>query len=51
MLWFEQSDDGMDWQVETSSSSTSAFAGGIQNPAYAENKYGALGLGPVLPPS
>jgi hypothetical protein len=50
VLWFEQSDDGMDWPIETSSGSTSAFAAGIQNPAYAENKFGALGFGPVLPP-
>ena len=51
MLWFEQVDDGMDWPIETSSSSVSAFAAGIQNPAYAENSYGSLGFGPILPPS
>jgi hypothetical protein len=51
MLWFEQFDDGMDWPIETSASATSAFAAGIQNPAYGENKYGALGFGPVLPAS
>jgi hypothetical protein len=49
MLWFEQFDDGMDWPIETSSSATSAFAGGIQNPAYAENSFGSLGSGPVRP--
>jgi hypothetical protein len=51
VLWFEQFDDGMDWPIETSSSATSAFAAGIQNPAYAENSFGSLGFGPVLPPS
>jgi beta-mannanase len=51
VLWFEQSDDGMDWPIETSSSATSAFATGIQNPAYAENKYGGLGFGPIQPPA
>jgi mannan endo-1,4-beta-mannosidase len=51
MLWFEQYDDGMDWPIETSSSATNAFATGIQNPAYAENSFGSLGFGPVLPPS
>ncbi len=51
VLWFEQYDDGMDWPIETSGSATSAFAAGIQNPAYAENEFGGLGFGPVLPPS
>jgi hypothetical protein len=50
VLWFEQFDDGMDWPIETSSSATSAFAAGIQNPAYTENSFGSLGFGPVLPP-
>ncbi|HEX4463052.1 MAG TPA: glycosyl hydrolase [Solirubrobacterales bacterium] len=50
VLWFEQYDDGMDWPIETSSSASSAFAAGIQNPAYAENSFGSLGFGPVLPP-
>ena len=50
VLWFEQFDDGMDWPIETSSSATSAFAAGIKNPAYAENSFGSLGFGPVLPP-
>jgi beta-mannanase len=51
MLWFEQTDDGMDWPVETSSSAVSAFAAGIQNPAYASNTYGGLGFGPISPPA
>jgi hypothetical protein len=51
VLWFEQFDDGMDWPIETSSSATSAFAAGIQNPAYAENSFGSLGFGPVLAPN
>ena len=43
MLWFEKFDDGMDWPIETSTSATSAFASGIQSPAYTTNQYGALG--------
>jgi hypothetical protein len=50
MLWFEQFDDGMDWPIETSASATSAFASGIQNPAYAGNQFGSLGPGPIQPP-
>ena len=33
----------MDWPIETSASATSAFAAGIQNPAYAGNEFGDLG--------
>jgi hypothetical protein len=51
LLWFEQEDDGMDWPIESSSSAISAFAAGIQSPAYGENKYGGLGFGPIPPPS
>ncbi len=49
LLWFEMYEDGMDWPIETSSSATSAFAAGIQNPAYASNQFGSLGSGPVQP--
>jgi hypothetical protein len=51
MLWFEQFDDGMDWPIETSASATSAFAAGIQNPAYAGNQFGSLSSGPIQPAS
>ncbi len=51
LLYFEKYDDGMDWPLETSSSAASAFASGIQNPAYASNQYGSLGFGPVKPSS
>ncbi len=51
LLWFEQYDDGMDWPIETSSRATSAFATGIQNPAYVGNEFGSLGFGPVQPAS
>jgi hypothetical protein len=47
LLWFEQFDDGMDWPIETSSSATSAFAAGIQNPAYASNQFGSITSGPI----
>jgi Glycosyl hydrolase family 26 len=51
LLWFEKFDDGMDWPIETSASATSAFAAGIQNPAYASNTFGALSGSTILPPS
>jgi len=51
MLWFDTFDDGMDWPIETSSSATSAFAGGIQNPAYQSNTYANLPAGAIAPPA
>ena len=51
LLWFEKFDDGMDWPLETSSSATGAFAGGIQNAAYATNAFGGLSGGKILPAS
>ena len=47
LLWFDKFDDGMDWPIETSASATSAFAEGMQNPAYAGNTFGSLGSGAV----
>jgi hypothetical protein len=47
LLYFEKYDDGMDWPLGTSSSATNAFAGGIQSSAYAANRFGSLGFGPV----
>jgi hypothetical protein len=49
MVWFEQFDDGMDWPIETSSASASAFARGISNSAYAGNTFGALPAGRIAP--
>ena len=51
LLWFEKYDDGMDWPIETSTSATSAFASGIQNPAYTSNQFGSLPFGSVQPAS
>jgi hypothetical protein len=52
MLWFDTFDDGMDWPIETSSSATSAFAAGIQAPAYQSNSYANLPAGgPIAPPT
>jgi hypothetical protein len=51
MLWFEKLDSSMDWPLTTSSSATSAFASGIQNPAYTTNSYRDLPPSPIQPPS
>jgi hypothetical protein len=51
MLWFDTFDDGMDWPIESSSSATSAFASGIQDPAFKSNEYANLSAGPIAPPS
>jgi beta-mannanase len=53
LLWFNRHAEGedMDWSIETSSSATSAFAAGIQSPAYAGNQYGSLPFAALGPPS
>jgi len=51
VLWFDKFDSGMDWPIETSASSSSAFATGIQDPAYRTNGYSGLGASPIPPPS
>ncbi|HEY2333813.1 MAG TPA: glycosyl hydrolase, partial [Solirubrobacterales bacterium] len=47
LLWFEKYDDGMDWPIETSTSATSSFASGIQNPVYRGNSYADLAASPI----
>ena len=49
LVWFDKNEGGMDWPIESSTSATSAFAGGIQDPAYAGNQFGSLGFSSVLP--
>jgi beta-mannanase len=47
-LWSEFR-DGMDWPIETSSSSQTAFAQGIASPAYAANQFGSIDGGRISP--
>ena len=44
LVWFNREAEGepMDWSIETSSSAESAFAAGIQNPAYAGSQFASL---------
>ncbi len=49
LLWFEKFDDGMDWPIETSSSSAAAFAEGIQSPSYLGNTFASSGPGKIQP--
>ena len=51
LLYFEKYDSGMDWPIETSTTATSAFAAGIQSPAYTGNTFGSLGASVIQPPS
>ncbi len=51
LLWFDKFDSNMDWPIETSGSATSAFAEGIQNPAYLGNTFAGLGATKILPQS
>jgi hypothetical protein len=51
LLWFDKFDSGMDWPIETSSGATTAFAEGIQNPAYTGNTFAELSATAIQPPS
>jgi mannan endo-1,4-beta-mannosidase len=51
IVWFERVEDGVNWPIETSRSSLSAFARGIQGPAYVSNDYSDLSGGSIRPPS
>jgi hypothetical protein len=51
LLWFDKFDSNMDWPVETTSSATTAFAEGLQNPAYLGNAFTSLSAAKVLPQS
>jgi hypothetical protein len=51
MLWFDKFDDNMDWPIETSTSSTAAFAEAIQEPSYVGASYAELAGGEIQPPS
>ena len=50
LLWFDTYDDGMDWPIETSVSSASAFADAIQSPAYVAESAVETAEGPIEPP-
>jgi hypothetical protein len=49
VLWFDKFDSNMDWPVETSSSAASAFAEGLQNPAYTSNTFANLSATAIQP--
>jgi len=49
LLYFDKFDSNMDWPLETSTSATTAFAEGIQNPAYAGNTFSSLSATKIQP--
>jgi hypothetical protein len=51
LLWFDTYDDGMDWPIETSTSSAGAFAQAIQSPAYVTEGDPETSEGAIAPPS
>jgi hypothetical protein len=50
LLWFERNADQVAWPIESSDSSTAAFAAGIAAGAYRTNTFANLPFGPVQPP-
>jgi hypothetical protein len=49
LLYFDKFDSSMDWPLETSSSAVTAFAEGVQHPAYVGNTLAALPATKILP--
>jgi hypothetical protein len=51
LAWFNREAEGepMDWSIETSPSATSAFATGIQSPAYAGNQFASMPFSAIQP--
>jgi hypothetical protein len=49
LLYFDKFDSNMDWPLETSTSATTAFAEGIQNPAYVGNTFTSLSATKIQP--
>jgi hypothetical protein len=49
LLYFDKYDSSMDWPLETSTSALSAFAEGVQNPAYVGNTFSSLSATKILP--
>jgi hypothetical protein len=50
LIWFEKQGNGMDWPLESSESSLSSFAAGIQDPRYMGNNYASLSVSPIPTP-
>jgi hypothetical protein len=51
LLWFEQSDRGMRWPIESSRASRRAFATAIQRTVYRPNEFQHIEISPIPPPS
>jgi hypothetical protein len=49
LVYFDKYDTGMDWPLETSTSATTAFAEGIQDPVYLGNSFSGLSGTKILP--
>jgi hypothetical protein len=50
LLWFDKSDNGMDWPLESSEAALTAFADGIRDPRYVGNAFGGISVSPIPPP-
>jgi hypothetical protein len=49
LVWTEQRFEGLDWTIETSAASRSAFVNGIASSYYASNTFGSIGGGAIVP--
>ena len=51
VMWYDRSDAGWDWPLESSASSLAAFSAGIQPDTYTSNSYSDLNTSPIPVPS
>jgi hypothetical protein len=51
VMWYDAvNSDGMDWPLSTSPEALQAFAGAIDSPRYAANRYARISEAPIRPP-
>jgi hypothetical protein len=50
LIWFDVNDRGTHWPIESSPSSTRAFAKGIRNPMYLANSFSEIEASPISAP-
>jgi Glycosyl hydrolase family 26 len=50
LIWFDQVQQGVSWPLESSPLVTQAFAFGLRQHSFRENRYGSLATTPIPPP-
>jgi hypothetical protein len=50
VVWWNKSDENMDWPIETSAAAQTAFAQSIASSYYAPNRFSTITASPIPPP-